>query len=109
MSSQAAQTFAGAPIVHESATSPVDRLRRLFLPLLFVAFTLGALLPEAGQVIRHTHLDAAGRISVPMVMLAVLLLNAGLGLGACDLRRITERPRTFFAGLAAACVLPIAC
>ena len=95
--------------MREATTAYVDRLRRLFVPLLFAAFALGALFPEAGQIIRHTHLDAAGKISVPMLMLAVLLLNAGMGLGTCDLPRIAARPAAYLGGILAACLVPIAC
>jgi BASS family bile acid:Na+ symporter len=89
-------------------------LHRHFLMLLFVSYAAAALWPRPGLAVRHCSLGrvgpGAGRIdvSLPVLMLAFLLFNAGLGVQARQLRGLLHRPRVLVAGLAANLAFPIA-
>src|SRR5690348_16007886 len=67
-------------------------LHRHFLALLIAAYALAALLPGLGQHLRHLTLGevaVAGdqvTLSVPFILLAFLLLNAGLGAEKSEIR-----------------------
>jgi len=89
-------------------------LHRHFLLLLFVSYAAAAVWPGPGLALRRGSL---GRIelgwerfdlSLPVVMLACLLFNAGLGVQVRQLRGLWHRPRVLIAGLAANLAFPIA-
>lgn len=88
-------------------------LHRHFLWFLLAAYVSAALFPAPGLGIRHTALgeiDWFGertRLSLPLVMLAFLLLNAGLGVQRAELRNLWRCPRVLAAGLAANVFVPI--
>ncbi|HEY1191697.1 MAG TPA: bile acid:sodium symporter [Gemmata sp.] len=86
-------------------------LHRHFLTLLVGAYLLAAVRPWAGAAIRHAavfDVGAAGTISLPMLLLALLLFNAGLAADAIDLAGVVRKPRPLFAGVTATLVVPLA-
>lgn len=86
-------------------------LHRHFLWLLVGAYLLAAVWPWAGAAVRHTSvLDTgiAGTISLPMLLLAFLLFNAGLAADATDLGGVVRRPLALLAGVTATVAVPLA-
>jgi BASS family bile acid:Na+ symporter len=87
---------------------------RYFLWLLFGSYGAAALGPGPGLALRHYSLGRIGLgsdrtdASLPLLMLAFLLFNAGLGVQTSQLRNLLWRPRTLAAGLIANTVFPIA-
>jgi len=82
-----------------------------FLWLLAGSYLLAALCPWPGVAIRHTavlNAGAVGVISLPMVLLAFLLFNAGLAADATDLAGVVRRPLALLAGVAATVAVPLA-
>lgn len=102
----------------ENSIPPLARFSR-FLHRNFIWFLLGsygvaAVAPQAGLAIKDVslgHLDYFGEhihLSLPMLLLALLLLNAGLGVQTSQLRLLLRRPWILAAGLFANLFLPIA-
>lgn len=86
-------------------------LHHHFLWLLAGSYLLAAVCPWPGVAIRHTAvLDAGGGgvISLPLVLLAFLLFNAGLAADATDLAGVVRRPLALLAGVAATVAVPLA-
>ncbi len=79
-------------------------LHRRFILLLVASYVLAGFLPGPGLWIRST---AWGGISLPMVMLGLLLFNAGLGVELAELKEIRRRPRGLACGLLANLLIPI--
>ena len=79
-------------------------LHRRFILLLVASYVLAGFLPGPGLWIRST---AWGGISLPMVMLGLLLFNAGLGVELAELKEIRRRPRRLACGLLANLLIPI--
>jgi BASS family bile acid:Na+ symporter len=81
---------------------------------MLATYVVAAIAPSAGLRIRQVQLgevSALGeslRVTVPVVMLAALLLNAGLGVNAAELRRLIRDPSSLLLGLLANFVVPIA-
>ena len=99
------------------AAHPFDRISHFvharFLWLLLATYVLAAIGPGPGLAIRSVSL---GRISLmgeamsltlPSLMLGFLLLNAGLGVRASELRDLAKRPAPLGLGLLANLVIPI--
>jgi bile acid:Na+ symporter, BASS family len=99
---------------HNSLAALADFIHRHFLWLLIGSYVLAALGPAAGQCIRGVALGRLNLgaettpISLPMVMLAVLLLNAGLGVQTGRLTSLLRRPVVLLAGLMANTLGPVA-
>lgn len=86
-------------------------LHRHFLWLLAGSYLLAAVCPWPGAAIRHTAVldaGAAGVISLPMLLLALLLFNAGLAADATDLAGVVRRPLALVVGVAATVAVPLA-
>jgi BASS family bile acid:Na+ symporter len=89
-------------------------IHRYFLALLIGAYALAGLFPAAGLWIynvtfgRVTLWGETTRVSLPMVMLAWLLLNAGLGVETGRLKSLLRRPHVLLAGLTANLLVPVA-
>jgi BASS family bile acid:Na+ symporter len=89
-------------------------IHRHFIWLLLASLALAAFLPGIGLRIRSvsfgeiTALRESTKVSLPMLMLAFLLLNAGMGMRAAELRNLLKTPRTVSLGLAANVLIPIA-
>jgi bile acid:Na+ symporter, BASS family len=89
-------------------------LHEHFLWFLLAAYLLAACCPAPGLWLRGVSLAETTfggehtQISLPMVMLAFLLLNAGLGVRANELRHLGRSPLLLLAGLAANMLVPVA-
>ena len=86
-------------------------LHRQFLWLLAGSYLLAALCPWPGVAVRHVAVldaGAAGVVSLPMLLLAFLLFNAGLAADATDLAGVVRRPLALLAGVAATVAVPLA-
>jgi BASS family bile acid:Na+ symporter len=89
-------------------------IHRYFLWLLIGSYLFAGFLPPAGLRIRNVtfgHVTLWGettRVSLPMVMLAWLLLNAGLGVETGRVRTLLRRPGVLLGGLAANVLVPVA-
>jgi BASS family bile acid:Na+ symporter len=88
-------------------------LHRNFLWLLLGSYVVAAVAPRAGLAIKNVSLGRlhlfgeALPLSLPMLLLALLLLNAGLGVQTSQLRHLLRRPWGLVAGLAANLFIPI--
>jgi BASS family bile acid:Na+ symporter len=102
----------------ESRKSPQASLSHLvhehFLALLFSSYALAAFWPALGLEIRDVSFGSVSllgeqtRVSLPVLMLAALLFNAGLGVQTSQLRSLARRPAMLLAGLSANLLIPIA-
>src|SRR5258707_12500648 len=88
-------------------------LHEYFLWLLVGSYAVAACYPWPGLWIRDVSIGelalfgAKTRISLSMLMLSSLLLNAGLGVKLERVREMLRSPWLLFAGLAANLVIPI--
>src|SRR5207302_9401323 len=104
---------------------PMDSLKSRFLVLsrfihhyllwfLIGAYVIAVFYPTAGLWIRNASLGSFSilqermPISLLMLMLSLLMFNAGLGVKAAHLRRIFQKKLMVFIGLAANVVVPVA-
>jgi len=84
-----------------------------FLWLLVACYVVAAVVPEPGLSIRHVEFAQVSlfgqiaQINLPMVMLAVLLVNAGLGLQTWRLKSISRIWTAMLVGTVANLVVPI--
>src|SRR5437773_156296 len=84
-----------------------------FLWLLIGAYALAAFVPAVGLGIRDVSLGegAVGQhrmvVSLPVLMLAVLLFNAGLGVKVTQLGNLARKPHVLLVGLIGNLVVPI--
>jgi BASS family bile acid:Na+ symporter len=89
-------------------------VHRYFLWLLIGSYVLAGFVPALGLAIRSVNFGQVTlwgettRISLPMVMLSLLLLNAGLGVETNQLKMLLHGPRLLLAGLAANVLVPVA-
>jgi BASS family bile acid:Na+ symporter len=89
-------------------------VHKQFLWLLIGSYAVAACVPSPGLWIRDVSLGevalagAKTRISLSMVMLGSLLLNAGLGVDPGKIRAMLRSPGLLGAGLAANLLIPIA-
>lgn len=89
-------------------------LHRNFIWFLMGSYVVAAVAPRAGLAIKNVSLgriELLGehiRLSLPMLLLALLLLNAGLGVQTAQLRHLLRRPWSLVAGLGANLLIPIA-
>ena len=86
-----------------------DFVHRYFLGLLLVSYAVAAVFPAPGLWIREVHIGVKGgiRFSLPALMLALLLLNAGLGVHASRLRGVVRTPLPLVAGLVGNLFVPV--
>jgi BASS family bile acid:Na+ symporter len=88
-------------------------LHRHFLALLLATYALASAWPGPGAAARNVtvcRVLVSGQhvaVSLPMLLLAALLLNAGLGSDAAELAKVVRRPGVVLAGLAANLLLPV--
>jgi len=97
---------------------PLDALSHFvhahFLWLLLATYFVAGFLPGPGLAVRHLSLGdlplpgGAVRLSTPVLMLAFLLFNAGLGVQPGQLPALWRRPLAPALGLAANLLVPIA-
>jgi BASS family bile acid:Na+ symporter len=96
----------------------VDRLyhfiHRYFIWLLLGSYAVAALWPGPGLAARAvsfgqvTFFGETAKLTPPVLMLAFLLLNAGLGVQTGQLKNLLQHPLALMAGLAANLLVPIA-
>ena len=85
-----------------------------FLGLLLATYAVAAIVPGPGLALRDVSLGRVGPVgggvvlSLPALMLGFLLLNAGLGVRASELRGLAGRPTLLLLGLAANLAIPVA-
>ncbi|HEV3440097.1 MAG TPA: bile acid:sodium symporter [Gemmata sp.] len=85
-------------------------VHRHFLWLLIVAYVLAALWSGPGESLRRLAVgssDTGVAISLPMLLLAVLLFNAGIGANVSELTAVLRRPRALVVGVVANALVPI--
>jgi BASS family bile acid:Na+ symporter len=88
-------------------------VRRQSLLLLLVAYTTAAIAPSVGVATRDivlgrfVVLHEPMRITLPMLLLAGLLLSAGLGANSSELAQMMRRPHIVCAGLLANLLVPV--
>ena len=84
-----------------------------FIWLLFGSYALAALWPNLGLAVRNISFGEFAvfrektKLTLPVVMLAFLLLNAGLGVQTGELTALLRQPLVLIAGLAANLLAPI--
>lgn len=89
-------------------------IHKYFLPLMIASYIVAAFAPSLGLWIRDlsvgeiSFFGAKTKISLSMLMLAALLLNAGLGVRPTAIREMLRGPGLLGAGLAANLLIPIA-
>jgi BASS family bile acid:Na+ symporter len=89
-------------------------MHRHLLLLMLGSYAVAAFFPALGLAIRDVSIVGRGltgadtRISLSMLMLASLLLNAGLGVNIGELRQMLCSPRLLGLGILANLVVPIA-
>jgi BASS family bile acid:Na+ symporter len=89
-------------------------LHHHFLWLLVGSYALAAVWPAAGLAVRRVSLGGVAvfgsraELSAPVLMLAFLILNAGFGVRAGQLRGLARRPIALAAGLTANLLVPVA-
>jgi BASS family bile acid:Na+ symporter len=87
---------------------------RHFLGLLLLSYAAAALWPAPGLCVRGVSLGDVAflgekvTLSPPLLMLALLLGNAGLGVRMAHLKGLLVRPAVLLAGLAANLAVPVA-
>ncbi|MEU8759275.1 bile acid:sodium symporter [Streptomyces sp. NPDC048659] len=85
--------------------------QRRLLALMLGCYGLAAVLPGPGEALRRlgTPLPGgAGRLTLPMALLALMVFNAGLGVRLGELREVARRPLRAGLGVAANALLPLA-
>src|SRR5690348_2466520 len=88
-------------------------LHRHFLGVLFASYAAAASWPGPGLALRGLSVGRVGlgsirtEASLPVIMLACLLFNAGLVVNTSQLGGLVRRPRTLTAGLSANVLFPI--
>ena len=101
----------------DARSSPIEQVSRVihdrFIWLLIGSYAVAGVLPGLGLAIRDVSLGevvVAGettRMSLPMLMLAFLLFNAGLGVQTAQLRHLMRAPLVLIGGLVANLLIPI--
>jgi bile acid:Na+ symporter, BASS family len=84
-------------------------VHRNFLWLLIVVYILAAMFPGAGESVRQLAVGSSDGvvISLPMLLLAVLLFNAGIGSNVSELTAVLRRPGAMVVGVVANVLVPI--
>jgi BASS family bile acid:Na+ symporter len=85
-----------------------------FIWLLLGSYAVAAVWPQLGLAIRNVSFGEVSvfgektKFTLPVLMLALLLLNAGLGVQTGQLKNLLRRPLALIAGLGANLLVPIA-
>lgn len=89
-------------------------IHRYFIWLVLASYLLAALFPGLGLSLRNANLGSIGVgdtkivVSLPPLMLAFLLFNAGLGARMSDLANLLRHPRLLAVGVSANVLAPLA-
>jgi len=89
-------------------------IHQYFSPLLLFSYVLAALLPGPGLILRNISFGSVmlpglgeTHVSLSMLMLSMLLLNAGLGIRAKELLELRQKPQILLVGFGANMLVPI--
>ncbi|MFF3272520.1 hypothetical protein ACFYWU_16565 [Streptomyces chrestomyceticus] len=85
-------------------------VQRWLLGLMLACYVLAGVLPGPGETLRGLALRmpvGASALSLPMLLLAMMLFNAGLGVRITDLRGVVCRPARLVLGIAVNALLPL--
>jgi BASS family bile acid:Na+ symporter len=100
---------------HESPLASLSHfIHENLIWFLLGSYAVAAVAPATGLWIRDVSFGSVAlfgettRLSLPVVMLAFLLLNAGLGVQTRELKNLVCHPRSLIAGLAGNVLVPIA-
>ncbi|MFI7114524.1 bile acid:sodium symporter family protein [Nonomuraea sp. NPDC050227] len=85
----------------------VGAVQRRLLALMIICYLLAAVAPRPGEAMRAMALGSGSPVKVPMVLLAVMLSTAGLGVRIRDLRTVAGRPLRLASGVAMNALLPV--
>lgn len=88
----------------------VNAVQRWLLGMMLTCYLLAGVFPAPGEMLRGLTLPipvGASALTVSMVLLAVMLFNAGLGVRVADLRGVLSRPVRLVLGIAANALLPL--
>jgi BASS family bile acid:Na+ symporter len=100
--------------INSSGRSLSDWVHQYLLGLLICAYVAAAVFPDAGLSLREVSFGEvvlfgqATTVTLPMLMLAFLLLCAGLGVRPARLRHLRRGVLTLFTGLAGNLFVPLA-
>src|SRR5262245_28879317 len=75
-----------------------------FIWLLLASYLLAGIFPDLGMQIRAVSWRA---VNLPVLMLAFLLFNAGLGVDVAELRNLWRKPKGLALGLVGNLLIPI--
>ncbi|MFI1797390.1 bile acid:sodium symporter family protein [Streptomyces sp. NPDC020379] len=87
----------------------VALVQRWLLGMMLACYLLAGVVPGPGEWLRGLTLRlpvGGASVTLPMVLLAVMLVNAGLGVRIADLGRAVRRPLRLALGIAANALLP---
>jgi BASS family bile acid:Na+ symporter len=91
----------------ENRTAIILRLiHRHFIWMIISSYIVAAMMPGFGLWIRNVSFG--GAISLPLLMLAALLLNAGLGVKTEELTRLLRKPFVLLCGVSCNLMIPLA-
>ena len=99
----------------ENRTAVILRfIHRHFIWMIVSSYIIAAMMPEFGLWIRNVNFGGAGILqsklvfSFPLLMLATLLFNAGLGAKTEELTRLVQKPFVLLGGLFCNLTVPLA-
>ena len=91
----------------ENRTAIILRfIHRHFIWMIISSYIVAAMMPGFGLWIRNVSFG--GAISLPLLMLAALLLNAGLGVKTEELTRLLQKPFVLLCGVSCNLTIPLA-
>ncbi|MFJ6012864.1 bile acid:sodium symporter family protein [Streptomyces sp. NPDC092952] len=91
-------------------TKVVNAVQRWLLGLMLLCYVMAGVMPAPGEWLRELTLPipvGASTLTFSMVLLAVMLFNAGLGVRVADLRGVMSRPVRLALGIGANALLPL--
>lgn len=86
-------------------TAVVDFIHHHFIWMIIASYGLAAVMPSLGLWMREVKLATVGapwhtlEVSLPLIMLAALLFNAGLGVKIGELRHLLAKPQVLLLGV----------
>jgi len=99
----------------ENRTAIILRfIHRHFIWMIVSSYIVGAMMPGFGLWIRNVSIGGAGILQgklvfpLPLLMLAALLFNAGLGVKTEELTRLLQKPFVLLGGLLCNLMIPLA-
>jgi len=91
----------------------VHLISQKFIWIIIASYIIATVMPEFGLKIRHfnfgnVHVFQSNLvISLPLIMLASLLYNAGLGVKAIELKHLLHKPFLLLSGVLGNIVVPL--